>query len=64
DRIYIQACQAIQSEETMRREFGNLESIRDSFPKYVVMMEPGVYEGVTDKGIVCCGLKEFLSDDI
>ncbi|MGD9706710.1 MAG: ATP-binding protein [Candidatus Delongbacteria bacterium] len=64
DRMYIQACQAIQSEETMGREFGNLESIRDSFPKYVVMMEPGVYEGVTDKGIVCCGLKEFLSDDI
>ncbi|MGI6472132.1 MAG: ATP-binding protein [Candidatus Methanomethylophilaceae archaeon] len=60
-RIYIQACQTIQSEETMEREFGNLESIRDNFPKYVVMMDPGVYEGTTDTGIICCSLTEFLS---
>ncbi len=30
------------------------------FPKYVVTMEPGAYRGVTDTGMTCCSLKEFL----
>ena len=30
------------------------------FPKYVVIMEPGAYRGITDTGMVCCSLKEFL----
>lgn len=60
-RIYIQACQTTQSEDTMEREFGNLESIKDNFPKYVVMMNPGVYEGTTETGIICCSLTGFLS---
>ncbi len=63
-RIYVQACQAILSEDTMLREFGALESIDDSFPKYVVMMDPGVHAGVTSKGIVCCGLRDFLRMDL
>ena len=61
-RIYVQACQAIRHEKTMEREFGNLEAVGDSFPKFLVMMEPGVYKGVTESGVICCGLREFLSN--
>ena len=63
-RMYVQCCTSISNESTMKREFGNLEHIDDSFPKYVVMMEPGPYSGITDKGIVCCGLKEFLEERV
>ncbi|KUE73102.1 hypothetical protein AUQ37_03720 [Candidatus Methanomethylophilus sp. 1R26] len=62
-RIYIQVCQTIQSEETMAREFSSLDSVDDSFPKYLVLLEPGPYSGFTDKGVRCCGLEEFLSKD-
>lgn len=59
-RIYVQACQAISSEDTLERELGAFDAIEDSFPKYLVLMDPGVYEGVTEKGIVCCGIRDFL----
>lgn len=62
-RLYIQACSLIDSQKTFDREFGNLAKIPDSFPKYVVMMEPGVYRGVTDTGIICCSLVEFLEKE-
>ncbi|MDO5838025.1 MAG: ATP-binding protein [Methanomassiliicoccales archaeon] len=62
-RLYIQACSLIDSQKTFDREFGNLTKIPDSFPKYVVMMEPGVYRGVTDTGIICCSLVEFLEKE-
>lgn len=64
ERMYVQCCTSISNESTMKREFGNLEHIDDSFPKYVVMMEPGPYSGITDKGIICCGLKEFLEERV
>ena len=38
--LYIQVCYLLASEETREREFGNLERIRDNFPKYVVSMDP------------------------
>lgn len=62
-RLYIQACSLIDSQKTFDREFGNLAKIPDSFPKYVVMMEPGAYRGVTDTGIICCSLEEFLEKE-
>jgi len=60
ERIYVQVCTMFGSDETMRRELGSLESIRDNHPKFVVLKEPGVYRGTTSKGMVICGLKEFL----
>lgn len=36
EKIYVQVCHALSSEETVRREFGNLRRIRDNYPKYVV----------------------------
>lgn len=62
-RLYIQACSLIDSKDSFDREFGNLAKISDSFPKYVVMMEPGVYRGVTETGIICCSLREFLEKE-
>ena len=59
-RLYVQACSEIDGQKTFEREFGNLSKIQDSFPKYVVMMDPGVYRGVTDGGIICCSLRDFL----
>jgi hypothetical protein len=62
-RLYVQACMQLDSEDAMKREFGNLETIDDNFPKYVVLMDAGIYEGTSDKGIICCGLKEFLETE-
>lgn len=62
-RLYIQACSLIDSQKTFDREFGNLAKIPDSFPRYVVMVEPGVYRGITETGIICCSLREFLEKD-
>lgn len=63
-RIYVQACQAIQSEDTLKRELSAFDTIDDSFPKYLVLMDPGVFAGVTEKGIVCCGIREFLLKEL
>jgi hypothetical protein len=38
--LYVQVCYLLAGEETREREFGNLEKIRDNFPKYVVSMDP------------------------
>ena len=62
-RVYVQVCSMIDSQKTFDREFGNLNGIRDSFPKYVVMMDPGAYRGVTDSGVICCSLREFLEKE-
>lgn len=36
ERIYIQVCYLLASSEAVQREFGNLEKIRDNYPKYVI----------------------------
>ena len=50
-RIYIQVSYIIANEETRAREFGNLASINDNYPKYVISMTPLVtrqdYAGIT-----------------
>jgi len=38
--LYVQVCYLLAGEESREREFGNLEKIRDNFPKYVVSMDP------------------------
>jgi len=63
ERIYVQACTMFGSDETMRRELGSLESIRDNHPKFVVLKDPGVFRGTTSKGIAICGLREFLETE-
>ena len=36
DTLYVQVCYLLASAETVEREFGNLERIKDNFPKYVI----------------------------
>ncbi|MCL2148870.1 MAG: ATP-binding protein [Methanomassiliicoccaceae archaeon] len=60
ERVYVQACTELSSEDVVKREFGSLEAIGDSHPKYVVLMDAGPHRGVSSKGIMCCGLREFL----
>ena len=38
-KIYVQVTYLLASEETIQREFGIYESVRDNFPKYVVSMD-------------------------
>ena len=39
-RIYVQASFIIAEQATREREFGNLRSIKDNYPKYVISMTP------------------------
>lgn len=59
-RIYVQVTYLLASEDTVRREFGNLAAIKDNYPKYVVSMDPvsggfGEYPGIEH-----VNLREFL----
>jgi predicted AAA+ superfamily ATPase len=38
--IYVQVCYMLSDEEVIQREFGNLEKIKDNFPKYVISLDP------------------------
>ncbi len=39
EKIYIQVAYKLDNEQTVKREFGNLLSINDQYPKYVVTMD-------------------------
>ena len=59
-RIYVQVTYLLGSQETIDREFGNLQAINDQYPKYVVSMDPigGEVDGYP--GINHIRLREFL----
>jgi predicted AAA+ superfamily ATPase len=57
--VYIQATTALESEDVVNREFGNLKGIDDNYPKYVVVLNKGQLDSDID-GIHCIGLKDFL----
>lgn len=50
EKIYIQVCYLLENESTIKREFGNLLSIKNNYPKYVVSFDafsaPNTYEGI------------------
>ena len=59
-RIYIQVAYLLASEETIKREFGNLAAIKDNYSKYVVTLDP-VGGNIGDyPGIVHFRLPDFL----
>ena len=39
EKLYVQVCYLLASEETVKREFGAYGSIRDNYPKYVVSLD-------------------------
>ncbi len=55
---YYQVALRIDSEETVKREFGNLLKIRDNYPKYLITLDE--YEGRSYEGIVHLPLRKFL----
>lgn len=62
--IYIQATYLLASEETIKREFGNLAAISDNYPKYVVSMDPVSGEFPEYPGIRHITLREFLKTNL
>lgn len=62
DRMYVQVCYLLSSEQTILREFGNLKKIHDDYPKVVVCMDP-IASGSNHEGIACRHIREFLLND-
>lgn len=58
NKIYVQVAYLLSNEQTMVREFGNLLSIPDNFPKYVVTMDQTT-ETAKYKGIERVHIKDF-----
>lgn len=63
-RIYVQVTYLLASDDTVKREFGNLAAIQDNYPKYVVSMDPlcggfGEYPGIRH-----INLRDFLKTDL
>ena len=59
-RIYVQASYIIADDATREREFGNLRTIKDNYPKYVISMTPLVGRQDSD-GITHLHLRRFLT---
>lgn len=63
-RIYVQVTYLLASEETVKREFGNLAAIKDNYPKYVVSLDP-LSGGFNEyPGIEHVNLRNFLKMDL
>lgn len=63
DTLYFQVCYKLSSPETVKREFGNLQAIKDDYPKYVVSMEDITGPLKEYPGIRHIHLREFLNMD-
>ncbi len=62
-RVYVQASYIIADESTRKREFGNLNAIKDNYPKYVISMTPLVTQ-TDEHGITHLHLRKFLTTRI
>ena len=56
--LYVQVCYLLHDQQTIEREFGNLEKIKNNYPKIVVSMDDFI--GNTRNGIQHVRLNEFL----
>lgn len=62
-QMYVQVTYLLASDDTIRREFGNLAAIKDNYPKYVVSLDPvsggfGEYPGIQH-----VNLRDFLKTE-
>jgi len=62
-KVYVQVCLTLYNEETVEREFGNLQEINDNYPKYVVTFNDTIL-GENRGGILQKNLIDFLTMDI
>ncbi len=58
ERIYVQVTQEIQSGNTLEREYGVLEKIRDNYPKYVLRND--IFAAQDRNGIKTMPVHQFL----
>lgn len=58
-KVYIQATYLLTDENTIKREFGNLLTIQDNYPKYVVSLDE-FYRESDNQGIKHLHLRDFL----
>ncbi len=58
EKIYIQITEKIEKQETKEREYGNLLSIEDNYPKYVLRMDE--FAGGNYNGIKTMHVADFL----
>ena len=61
--VYIQSTYLLADEATRLREFGNLQAIRNNYPKYVVSLDEWT-SGSTVNGIKHLHLGDFLKQEI
>lgn len=61
--IYFQVAYKLAGTETIKREFGNLQAIKDDYPKYVVTMEDLIGPLKEYPGINHIHLRDFLKQD-
>jgi predicted AAA+ superfamily ATPase len=57
ERLYVQVTYFLASEETIQREFGAYEPVRDNFPKYVVSLDEF---DMSREGIKHKNIRDFL----
>ena len=57
EKLYVQVTYLLASEETVQREFGIYDNIRDNFPKYVVSLDEF---DMSRNGIKHCNIRDFL----
>ena len=57
EKLYVQVTYLLASEETVRREFGVYDAIRDNFPKYVVSLDEF---DMSRNGIKHRNIRDFL----
>ena len=60
EKLYVQVCYLLASEETVRREFGVYDSIRDNYPKYVVSLDEF---DMSRNGIKHRNIRDFLLEE-
>lgn len=57
-KLYVQVAYLLATDETVQREFGSFDSIRDNFPKYVVYLDEF---NMSRDGIKHRNIREFLT---
>ncbi|WP_281167186.1 ATP-binding protein [Proteiniphilum acetatigenes] len=58
EKIYVQVAYKLENEQTTEREFGNLLSVNDQYPKYVVTMDDFWRDSI--EGVKHLYIRDFL----
>lgn len=62
--IYVQTTYLLASEDVVCREFGNLQDIKDNYPKYVISMDPVSGDFPEYPGVHHLHLRQFLNTEL